>query len=237
MLNTVLFDLDGTLLPMDMKNFAKLYFESLADCMGDLNSPKELVSAVLASTEEMVQNVEYTTNEEVFMADFTNRINGDIEVYNQRFDMFYDTEYFKAKEAVSENQIMKKAVSLLKGKGYKLVIATNPLFPLKAIEHRIRWAGFEPSDFEYISHFEKNHYCKPQIQFYEEVLKDIDKTPEECMMVGNDVQEDLVAGKLGIKTFLIKDCLIHRTSDKIEADYQGNYEDFYELTKGLSPII
>jgi FMN phosphatase YigB (HAD superfamily) len=236
MLNTVLFDLDGTLLPMDMKNFAKLYFESLADCMRDLNSPKELVSAVLASTEEMVQNIEYTTNEEVFMNDFTNRINGDLKLYNNRFDTFYDTEYFKAKEAVSENEFIKKAVNLLKEKGYKVIIATNPLFPLKAIEHRIRWAGFEPSDFEYISHFEKNHYCKPQIQFYEEVLKDIDKKPEECMMVGNDVQEDLVAGKLGVKTFLIKDCLIHRTSDKITADYQGNYQDFYELTKQLPHI-
>jgi len=236
MLNTVLFDLDGTLLPMDMENFGKLYFESLAVYLRDLNSPKELVSAVLASTNEMVQNIEYTTNEEVFMTDFTNRINGDLEVYKQRFDTFYDTEYLKAKEAVSENQFMKKAVSLLKEKGYKLVIATNPLFPLKAIEHRIRWAGFEPSDFEYISHFEKNHYCKPQIQFYEEVLKDIDKIPDECMMVGNDVQEDLVAGKLGVKTFLIKDCLIHRTNDKITADYEGNYEDFYELIKELSPI-
>jgi FMN phosphatase YigB (HAD superfamily) len=121
-------------------------------------------------------------------------------------------------------------------KGYSVVIATNPLFPLKAIHHRIRWAGFEPSEFDYVSHYEKNHYCKPQIKFYEEILADIYKNPEECMMVGNDVQEDLVAGKLGLKTFLIKDHLLHRTEEEIAADYQGSYVDFYEFVQGL-PIL
>jgi hypothetical protein len=43
---------------------------------------------------------------------------------------------------------------------------------------------------------------------------------------GYDVQEDLVAGKLGIKTFLIRDNIIHRTDEQIYADYIGYYDDF-----------
>jgi FMN phosphatase YigB (HAD superfamily) len=236
MLNTILFDLDGTLLPMDMKAFEKLYFEAMAGYLEDLTGPKELVKNIWASTNAMVQNLEYKTNEEVFMKDFETRIHGDIEVYKERFDKFYDTEFMKAKAAVIESKLIQESVKLLKEKGYKLVIATNPLFPLKAIHHRIRWAGFEPSEFEYITSYEQNHYCKPQLKYFEEILKDIDKAPDECMMVGNDVQEDIIAGKLGLKTFLIKDCLLHRTDDEICADYEGDYESFYEFIKGLPSL-
>ncbi|ERI93093.1 haloacid dehalogenase-like hydrolase [Clostridiales bacterium oral taxon 876 str. F0540] len=236
MLNTILFDLDGTLLPMDMDAFEKLYFGAMSTYLGDLISPKDLVNNIWTSTKAMVSNVEYRTNEEVFMEDFNNRITGDIDIYKERFDKFYDTEFLKAKEAVRPNEFMKKCVNLLKEKGYELVIATNPLFPLKAIHHRIEWAGFKPSEFKYITHYEKNHYCKPQIKYYEEILSEINKKPEECMMIGNDVQEDLIASKLGIKTFLITDCLLHRTNEEIISDYEGNYKDFYNFVKELPSI-
>ena len=236
MLNTILFDLDGTLLPMDLKAFENLYFGAMAGYLADLTGPQELVKNIWASTAAMIKNTEHKTNEEVFMEDFKTRIPGDIEVYKERFNKFYDTEFLKAKAAVSENKLIQESVKLLKIKGYKLVIATNPLFPLKAIHHRIRWAGFEPSEFEYIACYQQNHYCKPQLKYYEEILKDIKKTPKECMMVGNDVQEDIIAGKLGLKTFLITDCLLHRTEDEIAADYQGDYESFLKFAKELPSL-
>lgn len=236
MLNTILFDLDGTLLPMDMEAFEKLYFKGMARHLGDLINPKDLVNNIWASTNAMISNLEYKTNEDVFMEDFKTRIDGDIEIYKKRFDNFYDTEFSKAKAAVFESKVIQESVRLLKKKGYKLVIATNPLFPLKAIHHRIRWAGFEPSEFEYITCYEQNHYCKPQLKYYEEILKAIGKSPEECMMVGNDVQEDIIAGKLGLKTFLIKDCLLHRTDEEITSDYEGDYESFYEFAKNLPEL-
>lgn len=236
MINTIFFDLDGTLLPMDLKLFEKLYFEAMSGYLGDLISPKELIRNIWCSTTAMVENTDYKTNEEVFMEDFKRRINGDLDIYKKRFDEFYNEEFVKSKAAVAENAYIQKAVALLKAKGYKIVIATNPLFPLKAIEHRIRWAGFEPSDFDYITHYEKSHYCKPQLQYYEEILQDVSKKPEECLMVGNDVQEDLIAGKLGLKTFLIKDHLMHRTDEEIITDYEGSYEDFYSFAMELPNI-
>jgi FMN phosphatase YigB (HAD superfamily) len=236
MLNTILFDLDGTLLPMDMKAFEKLYFGAMSGYLADLIAPQELVKNIWASTTAMVKNTEHRTNEEVFMEDFKTRIDGALEVYKDRFNKFYDTEFIKAKAAVFESKLMQESVKLLKEKGYKLIIATNPLFPLKAIYHRIRWAGFEPSEFEYITSYEQSHYCKPQLKFYEEILKDIEKKPEDCMMVGNDVQEDIIAGKLGLKTFLIRDCLLHRTEDETTADYEGDYESFYEFVTELPTL-
>lgn len=236
MLNTILFDLDGTLLPMDMKLFEKLYFGAMAETLADLTGPKELINNIWASTNAMVKNLEYRTNEEVFMEDFEKRINGNLEAYKERFDKFYDDAFLKSKAAVVENKLIQESVKILKEKGYKIVIATNPLFPIKAIHHRIRWAGFEPSEFEYITHYEKNHYCKPQLEYYEEILKDINKEAYECMMVGNDVQEDLIAGKLGMKTYLIKDHMLHRTEEHIIADYVGGYEDFYNFVAEL-PVV
>lgn len=235
-MNTILFDLDGTLLPMDINAFMKIYFEEMGTFFSDLISPKELAAHIWASTEIMIKNLEDKTNEDVFMEDFGGRITGDLEIFKKRFDEFYDTAFLNVKKSVFQAPFIKESVRILKEKGYTLVIATNPLFPLKAIKHRIKWAGFEPEDFSYISSYEKNHYCKPQIKFYEEILKDISKTPEECFMIGNDVQEDLIAGKLGIKTFLINDYLLHRTKDEIISDYQGNYEDFYNFSNKLPDI-
>jgi FMN phosphatase YigB (HAD superfamily) len=235
-LNTILFDLDGTLLPMDADRFEKVYFNEMAGVFTDLISPKELVANIWASTKNMVANLEYRTNEEVFMEDFEKRIAGDIKTYQTRFDAFYDHEYLKAEKTVFKQPLMKKSVSLLKEKGYQVVVATNPLFPLKAIHHRIRWAGFTPEDFSYISCYEYNHYCKPQLKYYEEILENIGKKPKECLMVGNDVQEDLVAGKLGLKTFFIKDYMLHRTNEEICSDYMGSYEDFYRFVKEL-PVL
>ena len=236
MISTILFDLDGTMLPLNLDQFLKLYFTAIGKKFQDLIDSKTLVHYIMTATDEMVKNTEYRTNEIVFMDKFARLIQSDLNVYRQRFDEFYDQEFFEAKASVADSPMMRNSVRLLKDKGYDLVIATNPLFPEKAIHHRIRWSGFEPEDFLYIPSYEKNHYCKPQLLYYTEILQEIGKKPEECLMVGNDVQEDLVAAKLGIETYLITDFLIHRTQEPIAATYQGSYADFYRIVQDLSEL-
>lgn len=235
-MNTILFDLDGTLLPLDTAMFEKIYFQELTKSFSDIMTSEELTKNIWGATKTMVSNLEHKTNEDIFMSDFSKRIRYDLLKIKQRFDDFYDTSFFKVKEAVKDVQSIKESVKILKEKGYKIIIATNPLFPIKAIHHRIHWAGFDPEEFSYISCFEKNHYCKPQLKYYEEILNDISKSPEECLMVGNDVQEDLISKQLGIKTYLITDNLLHRTKDEIISDYIGKYNDFYEFVKTLPPV-
>ncbi len=236
MINTILFDLDGTLLPLDMERFMEIYFHEMGYKFRDMIDPKLLIKYIWAATEEMVENTEYKTNEEVFMNKFAELIGGDISKYRERFDNFYDTEFHKAKEAVQSQSLIRESIEILKEKNYKLVVATNPLFPRKAILHRIEWAGLNSEDFIYITSYEDNHYCKPQLHFYEEILDIIDKKPEECMMVGNDVQEDLVALKLGIKTFLVKNHMIQRSKASIDTTFDGHYEDFYNFVKELPSV-
>ncbi|HOA81159.1 MAG TPA: HAD family hydrolase [Defluviitaleaceae bacterium] len=235
-LNTVLFDLDGTLLPIDMDSFMSIYFGEMGKIFMDIVDPKELISNVWKATEEMMNNNEQRTNEEVFMEAFEKHMGRDISIFKERLESFYDEEFMKVKEATGDAPLMRKAVNLLKDKGYDMVVATNPLFPKKAILHRIRWAGFEPNDFKYITSYEESCYCKPNIKFYEEVLKNINKSPKECIMVGNDEKEDLVAGKLGIKTFLIEDYIIKRKDYKVLPTHRGKYEDFYNFAYELPEI-
>lgn len=235
-MNTVLFDLDGTLLSMNAEEFEKVYFNEIGKSFSDLMDPMELGKHIWASTKTMVSSLDERTNEEVFMEDFNIRVNNRLHEFWHRFDNFYDNEFLRVQSSVKSEENMIRSVKLLKEKGYNVVVVTNPLFPIKAIHHRIRWAGFKPEDFTYITSFEKNHYCKPQIKLYEEVLKDINKKPGECLMVGNDTVEDLVAKNIGIKTYLIKDNILNKNDKSYVTDYEGNYEEFYKFVEGLPCI-
>ena len=235
MRDTILFDLDGTLLPVDIEEFTHVYFNEIGKYFSDIIEAEKIVDYIWKGTKAMIENLDKRTNEEVFMESFKQSVGGDISAFKERFDSFYDKGFLAVEKTVQSKPIVKQAVALLKDKGYSLIIATNPLFPKKAILHRIAWAGLNANDFDYISYYEKNCYCKPKIEFYEEVLGSIDKSPNQCYMVGNNVQEDMIAGKLGLETYLITDHLINRDKD-ITCDHKGSYEDFFSFCQSLASV-
>ncbi|RKD34786.1 hydrolase [Thermohalobacter berrensis] len=236
-LNTFLFDLDGTLLPLDLKEFTQAYFKELTKKLAGKINPKELQKLILKSTNYMVSNLEENkTNKEAFFEDFQKNINIDINSIKVQFEEFYKNEFKNLKEIVCPNPIVKKIIKLLKSKGYTLVIATNPIFPKEAIYHRIEWAGLNINDFDLITTFEKMHFCKPNIEYYQEILNILNKEPEDVMMIGNDLLEDMIASKLGIKTYLIEDYMIDRSDKNIEPDYRGSLEEFYKFVKDLQNL-
>ena len=235
MINTILFDLDGTLLPMDINVFEKVYFGSLAKHFADKHDLQSFIALIWGATKAMVANTEHRTNEEVFMEAMQLSVNEQLEEYKARFSHFYQTDFDAVRQSLSKNEDILVAVKILKEKGYQLVIATNPMFPRLAIEKRIAWAGLDIDDFSYVTSFEDNHYCKPQPKFYQEVLSEIGKSASECLMVGNDTVEDLIAGKLNIATYLIEDHAIIR-EQAFMPTYQGTYKDFLIFVNKLPKI-
>lgn len=235
--NTVLFDLDGTLLPINGEAFEAIYFKGLSSYFLDKYEPKEFIKLIWTATKAMVLDTSSKTNEEAFMDALQTLVNEDITWMQERFNQFYLNEFDQIKIAVTPNPSIQKAIKLLKEKGYRLIIATNPMFPKIAIEKRIEWTGCDRNDFEYVTSFEKNHYCKPQLKFYEEVLSDLNLDASQCLMVGNDINEDMIVSKLNMSTYLITNHVIQDTIIPDSVNYSGNYDDFYQFVKSLEPVM
>lgn len=235
--NTVLFDLDGTLLPINGEAFEAIYFKGLSSYFLDKYEPKEFIKLIWNATKAMVLDTSSKTNEEAFMDALQALVNEDITWMQERFNQFYLNEFDQIKIAVTPNPSIQEAVKLLKEKGYRLIIATNPMFPKIAIDKRIEWTGCDRNDFEYVTSFEKNHYCKPQLKFYEEVLSDLNLDASQCLMVGNDINEDMIVSKLNMSTYLITNHVIQDTIIPDSVNYSGNYDDFYQFVKDLEPVM
>ena len=223
----VLFDLDGTLLPMDQEVFIKSYFGKLAKKLVPYGyNPEEVISHTWTGAKAMVKNDGRATNKEVFWEYFTSiygeeRTQKDMPV----FDEFYRVDFDSVKEDCGFNPEAAPAVRAIRDMGFKVILATNPIIPAAATEHRIRWTGLEPSDFEFFTAYENSSYAKPNLDYYREILSKIDAKPEECLMVGNDVDEDMVpTEKLGMKVFLLTDCLINKNGQDISSYPQGDFE-------------
>lgn len=228
-INTVLFDLDGTILSMDHDAFFKTYVGSLTQFLSDVCDPKTFSAALLFAMEKMIEDTNpQATNETVFYQHFNALVGDEVAaVVEARIDAYYKDHFDIVKPLTSKSQAMLDAIAYLKQKGYQLILATNPLLPYQATDKRIEWAGLNVDDFMDITRFEKNTALKPQAAYYEEIIAQNQLDPKTCLMVGNDVEEDLIAASLGMKTYLVTDDLIHRGS-VFEADGTGSRADFYE---------
>ncbi|MGE5673437.1 MAG: HAD family hydrolase [Mycobacterium leprae] len=231
MLKTILFDLDGTLLPINTDEFVRVYMKELGRHLGHLVEPEKLVRLVWGSTMKMIENTEPTrTNADVFWADFLPNMGREQAELMPVFDEFYRLRFPELKTACPGLPGVGKAVvEAALAQGYEIVLATNPLFPRMAIEERMRWIGVLDKPWRLVTTYEEMHACKPQPAYYQEVLHKIGRRPEECMMVGNDVDEDGIAEKLGIPVFYTTDFLINRSSRELPPHRTGSLADFQKL--------
>lgn len=225
-ITTVLFDLDGTLLPMDQELFAKTYFSSIAKAIAPLGyEPEAVVKGIWAGTKAMVKNTGEKTNEAVFWETFAG-IFGD-RVYGDKpaFDRFYVEHFDEIAAVCGHDPRAAEIIRLCHEKGRKTVLATNPIFPRIATEKRMKWAGLSPEDFELFTTYDNSSYCKPNLTYYTTILDELGLSPEECLMVGNDVGEDMIARKLGMKVFLLTDCVINRAEEDLSVYPHGGFDE------------
>ena len=233
-IKAILFDLDGTLLPMDMDVFVNGYFQFLAQKMAPHGyEPKSLIKAVWGGVSAMVKNDGSCLNEEAFWNYFCGIYGEEARKDIPVFEEFYANEFQKAKQFCGFNPLAAEVVHAVQAKGLRPVLATNPLFPQVATLSRIRWAGLKAEDFELYTTYENIGYCKPNPDYYKEVLRRIGLEPEECMMVGNDVAEDMIAADLGMKVFLLTDCMINKTGEDISKYPNGNFNALLQAIREI----
>lgn len=234
MIRYILLDLDGTLLPMDQDVFVKSYLKLLAAKMAPHGyEPKALVDAVWAGTGAMVENDGSCKNEDAFWTKYTSIMGEKVLKDKPLLEEFYAVDFARAKEYCGFNPDAAATVKALKAAGFTLALATNPLFPAVATLQRIRWAGLDPEDFKLITTYESDSFCKPNPSYYIDILLRLGAAPEECVMVGNDAEEDMVPETLGMHVFLLTDCLINRRGDDISRYPSGSFAELLEFIKGL----
>lgn len=204
---TLLLDLDDTLLETNTDVFIQAYFQALSGFLADRVEPALMLSALVAGTRRMMANEDPSqTLKQIFDAEFFPKIGVERDVLQPRIDQFYE-EVFPTLSYLTRP--MPGAVELVEwalSQDCRLAIATNPLFPLAAIHHRMRWAGLPPERFPFmvVSAYEAFHFAKPAPAYFAEVLGRIGWPDGPVVMVGDDVERDLPGSNvLGLPTYWI----------------------------------
>lgn len=226
MMKHVLFDLDGTLLPMVQEDFVECYLSLLARHFIPYGiKPETLVRAIWKGVDTMVKNNGSRTNEEAFWNCFTSLLPVKREKMEPLLLNFYNSDFHQVRKVTRPSLYAPRLVQMLKSAGIKLYLATNPIFPRCATLNRMKWAGLDAKDFEEITTYETYHYSKPNPLYFRELMDKFSLNPEECLMVGNDAEEDLTIRELGVKVYLVTDCLENKNNLPLLADYKGSLEE------------
>lgn len=204
----------------------KCYFKTLSMRLAPLGyDPERLIKTIWKGTGAMIMNDGVKSNEQAFWDVFLNEFGVEAKADMAQFEEYYKTDFELVKQVCGFDERVPEAIEALKGNGYRLVVATNPIFPEIAVNARLLWAGLDSADFEFCTTYENSNYCKPNPKYYQSILDHIGLKPEECLMVGNDISDDMSAGSIGIDTFLITRDLINKDNVDISSYPNGDFSD------------
>lgn len=211
MIQAILFDLDGTLLPMDNEYFTKYYIQLLGRKFNELGyDANQSIKGVWNGLKHMVGNDGSVTNEVVFWNGFQEVMQQTVkhtkEELNELLLTFYQKEFNEARCATQPSNTARKIINTLQCANVKVILATNPIFPRQAVLTRLQWINLKEDDFDFITTYETSHFCKPNPAYYQEIMTRFGVEAQHCVMIGNDISEDIQpASSLGIRSYLVKD--------------------------------
>ena len=191
---TLLLDLDDTLLETNMDAFIPGYFKALAKALSKYVAPDAMLPALQGGTAAMMANLDPAlTLREVFDAYFFPKLGLDRPTLQAVIDNFYD-EVFPGLGSLTKP--IPEAVDLVDwafAQDCRVAIATNPIFPRKAIEHRLRWAGLPPEKYPFalVSSYEHFHFAKEAVAYYPEVMAQLGWPEDPIVMVGDDYAREV----------------------------------------------
>jgi len=227
-IRAVLFDLDGTLLDSNMEAFLPRYFKALSTCVAHLVEAERFIECLLQATQAMLENDGQDTNEEVFARAFYPKIGRSRETLEPVFERFYEREYPKLGHLTCRKPEARRVVGSAFALGHQVVIATNPLFPAKAITCRLGWAGIEDYPYSLVTSFENSRACKPNLRYFADIIDRLGLRAEACLVVGNE-DLDMVAARLGCPTFLVTDHAAALGPQIPEPTYRGTLLDLEKM--------
>ena len=224
-MRAVLFDLDGTLLDIDLDAFLPVYFGALGPVIANLtgSTPSAAIRAVMDSTNAMMLPHPGTTNRQTFDARFIELTGVDLEHEDGLITEFYTKVFPTLGSGLGPTDGARRAVQTAIDAGLLVTVATNPIFPAAAVSERIRWAGLGDIAFSLVTTYEIMHACKPDPAYFHETALMLGVDTSECLMVGDDAMLDMGAAKAGMATFFVG------ATGGETADYRGNLNELAEL--------
>ena len=225
MLNTILFDLDGTLAPFVQEEFIRVYFQALTCRLTPMGyDGRQLVDALWKGVAAMVSNNGSVTNRQIFWESFTQSLGVQALALESTLDDFYRQEFDTVRTVLPKPVDRGPLIQCLRKKGYTLVLATNPIFPSSAVTTRLGWVGLSAADFDYVTTYENCRHSKPNPADYRDILEHMGKRGDECLMVGNNPTDDMAASRAGMAVYLVTDYVENQENLPVEEYPNGTFQ-------------
>lgn len=233
-LQGIFFDLDGTLLQVDMQRFIPDYVEGLAGVCADLAERRRFTEVVLKATWALLRSQQgESSNQQLFHSVIERHLAISPELFQQRLQHYCAEGLPALASLITPHPLVPRILRGCFERGLKVVIATNPVFPRPLVEARLAWGGMADFAFDLVTSYENSRYCKPHPGYFEDILQTLELAPESCLMVGNDTEHDLAAKKAGIATFLLDTWKVDRGAG-FTPDFQGGHAELCRLVETLA---
>ncbi|MGK2904906.1 MAG: HAD family hydrolase [Desulfuromonadales bacterium] len=234
-IQAVLFDLDGTLIDVDMNRFVPIYLHRLTGNMSDQVNPERAVQVLHHAVAAMFANTDSDrTLENILLEVLESELAILPERYAECLEQFYQNDIETLRPLVTGHPLSSRLIESSLVRGWKVVLATNPIFPRVVIDARLAWGGLDGDAFHHITAYEIAHFCKPSTRFFDEIVDRLHIPAERCLMVGNDTLHDLSASQVGMQTCLLTPWCIKRPGRHFKADWQGRHEELLALIESVA---
>lgn len=200
---TLLLDLDGTLLDVEMRVFLEAYFPLAAARFGGPGETQRISRALGEAARAMMEARDGArTVDGIFLEAFAPTVGCTPAQVRDRFSAFYRDEFERLRRLAHPLPGAHAFVERALGRGCELVLATNPVFFLEPIRARVRWAGLADVPFALVTGAEVMRWTKPHVGYYRQILEMTGRRAEQCLMIGDDPRLDMAAKEAGIATWL-----------------------------------
>ncbi|MDO8949355.1 MAG: HAD hydrolase-like protein [Actinomycetota bacterium] len=231
MIRGILFDLDGTLLEIDLQRFLGRYFAALRVATLSFATTEEadvIMDAVQSGTRAMMDAHPGITNAKAFALEFKAVSGTSFDEVRAFYDRFYDEVFPTLIDGAGPVSGARRVLETAQELGLRIAIATNPIFPRAAVEHRLTWAGLGDLNPDVLTTYENMLATKPHPGYFSQTAELIGIDPHECLMVGDDRYLDMPAADIGMRTFYVG------TDLEAVADYRGTLDDLADLLPRLA---
>ena len=226
----VFFDLDGTLVDVDMHLFVPVYLNRLTEQMKELAEPARATKALHRAVAAMFANRDADkTLETVLFEVLDDELAMTPVQYRECLEEFLRNDLEGLRPLVVGHSLSGRLIDAVRARGWQVILATNPIFPRDVVDARISWGGLDGDKFSHVTTYETAHFCKPNPDFFQENLNLLQLEAERCLMVGNDTLHDLSASLVGMQTCLLTPWCIRRAKERFRPDWQGSHEDLLTL--------